>query len=437
MAFYGFVLARFFPAPRPVGFGMVVFCMIIMNALWWSVADRRFARFIRPPGLSAGLRMFTFLFVLALNLPILAMLALGRFPAWLNRFPTWFTAALVLWQFGLVFLMPIIASLRLSILGAFALTRRFRGPSAGTEAPAEGVAPANRRCLAVPFDPTRRALLRTSVASVPIAALAGLTIASRRQESRLQVNRHELPAPWLPLRLRGLTITHISDLHLGRHFRPQRLPELVDRANALDSDIVVITGDIVDVSNEFLPAALEAFARLTHRHGLFACIGNHDEIDDRDAFLRTCRGRMPVLLNERRLLYIDGEHLTIAGLDWTRSDRATAHREGHEEFAAAMLRGYDESLEGPLIALAHHPHAWDALAPRGVPLVLSGHTHGGQLMLNPPDTRPDAGAGPVLFRYVRGFYERPGSTLFVNRGVGNWFPLRINAPAEIVQIRLV
>ena len=83
------------------------------------------------------------------------------------------------------------------------------------------------------------------------------------------------------------------------------------------------------------------------------------------------------------------------------------------------------------ILLAHHPHAFDAAADAQLPLTLSGHTHGGQLMLN-----EQLGFGPAMFRYWSGLYERGASKLIVSNGVGNWFPLRLNAPAEVVHLTL-
>ncbi|MBU0639220.1 MAG: hypothetical protein KKB50_10180 [Planctomycetes bacterium] len=83
------------------------------------------------------------------------------------------------------------------------------------------------------------------------------------------------------------------------------------------------------------------------------------------------------------------------------------------------------------ILLAHHPHAFDRAAEAGIPLTLAGHTHGGQLMLG-----NDVGAGSVLFKYCSGPYRRGASTLVVSNGVGNWFPLRVNAPAEILHLTL-
>jgi hypothetical protein len=83
------------------------------------------------------------------------------------------------------------------------------------------------------------------------------------------------------------------------------------------------------------------------------------------------------------------------------------------------------------ILLAHHPHAFDAAVEADLPLTLSGHTHGGQLMLDSKH-----GFGPAMFRYWSGLYARERSQMIVSNGVGNWFPIRINAPAEIVHLTL-
>ena len=81
--------------------------------------------------------------------------------------------------------------------------------------------------------------------------------------------------------------------------------------------------------------------------------------------------------------------------------------------------------------MAHHPHAFDPAAAAGLPLVLSGHTHGGQLNLS-----DRVGFGPLFYRYWSGRYAKPGSRLVVSNGVGNWFPLRVRAPAEIIHLTL-
>lgn len=426
---YGGWIAPHYPVGRPLRFRLVILTILLFNALWWAIADRRFARFIRSSGRSRALRLITALYCVALNVPILQMLFAGRMPGWLVSAPYSYAAAVTLWHLGLVAWMPIIASARLIVLAGCALARCLREAVRGSRIP--------RLEDESSVDLGRRALLGTAVAGVPMVLLGAGAAASSAQERSLLVHRHRLPAPWLPDRLRGLTITHVSDLHVGRHYRPYRLRRLVDEVNRLDSDLVVITGDIVDVSNDMLPPAMEALKRVEHRHGLFVCIGNHDEIDNRAEFITGVREHLPLLINDRRSLQIGGERLAIAGLDYDRHDAPSPNRAGNIRNINTMLAGYDRSQEGPVITLAHHPHAFDRLAERDVPLTLSGHTHGGQLMLTTPGARLELGAGSLLFRYIRGFYRRTGRTLFVNSGVGNWFPLRIHAPAEIVRIRLV
>ena len=169
----------------------------------------------------------------------------------------------------------------------------------------------------------------------------------------------------------------------------------------------------------------------------FHCIGNHDQIDDRRAWIAAMREEFELLIDERRSIEIGGEKLCIGGVDFARRGHGDMRVPGHDAHAQALMDGFDARREGPMIALAHHPHAFDALAVRGASLTLSGHTHGGQLMLTAPESELEIGAGNLLFRYIRGVYRQGDASLFVNSGVGNWFPIRWNAPAEVVQIQLV
>ncbi len=441
--FYGLVIARFVATPRMVGFRLVILLLLTLNLLWWAVADRRLARYVAPRRLANLIRVLMLVFMLGLNLPLVLMLVGGRTISWIGS-PTWYAAAVTLWHLGLVVGLPCLGGLRLLGLAALRCLVWLRGrvsvfgrtPPPRPGALHEGIGEALDENPDGDLDPGRRAILHTAVATVPMLTLGGLTIAGRVQEGRFAINRHALAAPWLASRLHGLTITHISDLHVGRLYRPHMLRRLVDEANRLDSDIVVVTGDIIDNSNDLLPPTLDALGRLSHRHGIFLSIGNHDMIDDRATFIRLVRERFPLLINQRRTLSIGGERLTIAGLDFAWRDGSNGRAPGYQDFVQSMMAGYHPDAYGPIIALSHHPHAFDLLAAAGVPLTLSGHTHGGQLMLTPPGERPEVGIGRLLFRYISGFYHHGESSLFVNSGVGNWFPLRIHAPAEIVQIQL-
>ena len=114
----------------------------------------------------------------------------------------------------------------------------------------------------------------------------------------------------------------------------------------------------------------------------------------------------------------------MLGTRWTGGDDGSIYRS-----VADTCAQRDFSLFP--ILMAHHPHAWETAAACGIPLVIAGHTHGGQIMLT-----QNIGGGPIRFRYWTGLHTNPklNSQLLISNGVGNWFPLRVNAPAEILQV---
>lgn len=410
------------PIPRGLGFRLIMLYLLLGTLVWWSVAAARGGNGWRGlAGAFAGLML----------LPALQMLVVGRGVSF-HTLPIGLASLFQLWHMGMAVAVPA----GVLVWGIAQLVRRVISRRSRGAAPGQPQAAATPE--ASPSGLSRREwLIRTGLAAPAVMAVGG-SLSGVYGAGRFAVHRRTLAAPWLPQRLRGLTITHLSDLHVGRLFRPEHLPRLVDEANALRSDLVVLSGDLIDFSNQMIPPLLERLAQLEHRHGLFICLGNHDLIDNGAEYISALRkAGHSLLIDNYQPVTIGGERLSFAGLDWGRSDT------GHQAHVDRLLSTYAPERDGPLVALVHHPHAFDALADRGVPLVLSGHTHGGQLMaVAPPDdgiARPasDVGLGRLLFRYLRGFYTRGDSTLFVNSGVGNWFPLRVNAPAEIVQLQLV
>jgi len=123
---------------------------------------------------------------------------------------------------------------------------------------------------------------------------------------------------------------------------------------------------------------------------------------------------------------VRGHPVQLLGLPWNRDEGLIAS--SVRELARQVAPGAFPVL------LAHHPHAFDAAAAAGIPLTVSGHTHGGQLMLG-----ASVGFGPLMYRYWSGVYRKPEhneAALVVSNGVGNWFPLRTDAPAEIIHLTL-
>jgi predicted MPP superfamily phosphohydrolase len=133
-----------------------------------------------------------------------------------------------------------------------------------------------------------------------------------------------------------------------------------------------------------------------------------------------------LLVDESHIVPIRGHLVELLGLPWNHDE----HR-----IADSVRRLGRQLAPGAFpILLAHHPHAFDAAAAAGIPLTVSGHTHGGQLMLT-----DSVGFGPLMYRYWTGLYRKPehnGAALVVSNGVGNWFPLRTGAPAEIIHLTL-
>jgi predicted MPP superfamily phosphohydrolase len=163
--------------------------------------------------------------------------------------------------------------------------------------------------------------------------------------------------------------------------------------------------------------------------GIAIIEGNHDLIENPRKFETRVRASgIPFLLDESMIVDVRGFPLQLFGLSWTR-----VYGKGRDAAIAAAVNKLLTQREPNAfpILLAHHPHAFDAAADAQLPLTLSGHTHGGQLMLN-----EQLGFGPAMFRYWSGLYERGTSKLIVSNGVGNWYPLRMNAPAEIVHLTL-
>ena len=443
--------------PRGTFVRLVVAGVIVLNLAWWVRADLRLTESVERKGRRRWLRGALATYMVLLILPVIGTF-LGRLE-WADL-PLIVASWAQFWHMWLVVMVPVGAVVG-GLVGLVGLIRWA----------------VLRDSVPVP-DRGRRAFLRQAAVAAPVVLAGGVAVAGRWQLDRFERRRYTISPPGLPERLRGLTITHLSDFHVGRLFRREHLARAIDAANAFDSDIVVVTGDIIDQSNDYLPETVDAMRGLRHRYGLFCCIGNHDLIDDGDAFVRYMRGEgVPLLVNERRVLDVGGESVAIGGLDWAGRGRDSDSMKRYEAYAdatfgppagrtgAALARASGSGAALPIsagagktaspfsVALAHHPHAFDPLAVRGVALTLSGHTHGGQLMLTPPGL-PEWGAGPLMFRYIRGFYTagQPGHgrcptrqdtvlrsehpLLFVNSGVGNWFPFRLNAPAEIVQLRL-
>lgn len=410
------------PVPHELVFLAVALGVALPTGLWWSWADGVLARAGR-----SKLRVVAGGFSSVMLSP-LVWLFTGAREVW-DAYPLVLIMWIMLWHMAVVIVGYVAVAAGTGGCLWTALGGMLKRGATGEAEPVDadgGQSPGL----------TRRSVLVMAGSALPLV-LAGTGIAGGlKQAGRFRVRRIQMAAPRLPRHLKGLTVTHISDMHVGRLYTPDHLPRLVEAVNDLGSDLVAITGDVVDHAIQFLPPALEAIGQMEHRYGRFSVVGNHDLIDSPQRFLAAYGLSEPGLLCDvSRPVLIDGERIQVAGLMWSFQEYATGRDPGHAARADAALLGSDPACF--TLGLVHHPHAFDALAARGVDVVLAGHTHGGQLMLTPPGAQHPIGGGSLWFKYLWGVYQREASLLHVTSGVGNWFPVRINAPAEIVQIQLV
>ncbi|MFQ5513710.1 MAG: metallophosphoesterase [Myxococcota bacterium] len=235
----------------------------------------------------------------------------------------------------------------------------------------------------------------------------------RRVEHRL--------ARW-PRPLDGFRIVQISDLHIGGILDVRFARHLVDRCNALEPDLLVVTGDLVDGSVDRLADEVAPLAELRARHGVFFVTGNHDHYSGAQVWCRTLEKLGLSVLRNSRVTIARGEtSFELAGVD----DHRGGHFDGVREDLPRALAGRDPNRT--LVLLAHDPSTFRSASRMGVDLQLSGHTHGGQIW-------PFSALVRLVVPFVAGVYEREGARLYVSRGSGFWGPpMRLFAPAEITE----
>jgi uncharacterized protein len=241
----------------------------------------------------------------------------------------------------------------------------------------------------------------------------------------VRVRTLEISVPGLGSAFEGYRIAQLSDLHIGGLGPRRRAARWVKRANALDVDLVALTGDYVTSGTAFHHDIAAVLCELRARDGVFAVLGNHDYFGEGEPMISMLReGTVTVLRNEHRTISRGDDRLVVAGVDDTYTRRADIAR---------ALRGREPGL--PVVALAHDPQLFTELARCGVALVLSGHTHWGQLAL--PFAAERVNLSRLSYRYHAGLYSSGASTLYINPGLGTTGPpVRLGAPPEITVLRL-
>ncbi len=285
-----------------------------------------------------------------------------------------------------------------------------------------------------PEDPSRRSFLKKLGLATGGVATMGVAYSVFVEPQWVGVSRHRFAVRGLPLSLEGLKVVQLSDLHLGPWSSEAYIASVIDRTNALEPDLVLLTGDYVHRSPSYILPVMNQLARLRARIGVVGVLGNHDWWEDGE---RTKRGfarvGLPLVDNarlfvseERKLVQSPTNGLVIAGVGDLWTDCV--------DFNSA-LGGLPPDV--PRLLLSHNPDVAEnpLLAGHRVDLMLSGHTHGGQVYI------PGMGT-PILpskfgQKYAQGFVDGPHCRVFVSRGVGvTVLPIRVGVPPEVVELEL-
>jgi predicted MPP superfamily phosphohydrolase len=265
---------------------------------------------------------------------------------------------------------------------------------------------------------SRRAALKALLAAGVGAAAGEGTYGYLYERHALALTQSVVPVSRLPPSLAGLKIGLITDIHRSRWVSAEEVQAAGRMLMAAKPDLIILGGDYVTWGNRnFVGPAAEAVRSLSAPHGVFGILGNHD--DDHDMPAALAANGIEVLRDERTRLTIRHERVDLVGIRyWTRR--------------ASEIEPLLNGAGGMVVLLAHDPRRLAQAVELKIPLVLSGHTHGGQVVL------PLLGAvAAQKFPVIAGVGRRGGTSIFVSRGVGTvWIPIRLNCPPEVAVLTL-
>ncbi len=282
-----------------------------------------------------------------------------------------------------------------------------------------------RRFQAKPFNPGRRAVLRTSLtalAAAPAVALCtGIII-----RKDLVVREVSFKFPNLPKDLQGLRLVQLSDMHMGPFYTAADLARAVDAANGLRADLMLVTGDLITDKYDPLDRCLLELKRLRAASGIWGCLGNHEMHAHLEKYTTRKGAEMGIrfLRQEGEMLQFGGAKLNLVGVDHQRRDHPYLEHTGE-----LVIPGMFNLL------LSHNPDVFPVAVKQGFDLTISGHTHGGQINI---DLLGDnINIADLVTPFTKGGYHLEQSSLYVNSGLGTiGVPVRLGAPPEVTLITL-
>jgi predicted MPP superfamily phosphohydrolase len=276
--------------------------------------------------------------------------------------------------------------------------------------------------IALPSPTRRRFLEQTAIAlsAIPFVAAAYGLLYGRLD---VQVTHRRIRLARLPKAFEGFRIAQLSDFHIGPFMPADQIRRCVTITNQLKADLVVLTGDFLGWDPAAQGDVVQALAGLRAAYGVFGCLGNHEtetQTEESITLLFAAQG-IRILRQERAPIQLDSETLNLIGVD---------DSQPHLKVVERLVM--PDTVN---ILLIHWPGHFDRAVELGIDLTLAGHTHGGQLSLE--FLRRGLSLSRLETPYVRGWYEKAGAQLYVNRGIGTTgFPIRFGSPPEITELEL-
>jgi hypothetical protein len=261
----------------------------------------------------------------------------------------------------------------------------------------------------------------------PLRALAlNLTKVARSaltEPYRLTIEHQQIYLRRLPPELDGFRVVQLSDIHHSPFTSRQQIERAVATATRLQPDIIALTGDYISKERQYAAPCAELLGRLRARHGIYAVLGNHDHWTDAALITDLFRAEgITVLVNQGMRFEKNGASFWLAGVDDTMV--------GLEDLPLALAGSREEEMK---LVLAHNPIILRRAARVGVDLVLSGHTHGGQVNLRPEKSA----SGRPRRRLLKGLARQGDTQIYVTRGLGTVvLPVRFGCPPEVSLLEL-
>ncbi len=395
----------FFAVLSMVVIGLIEILLIrVLNKEWWQYKPIKLGAILLP--------------VVGIISVIFWFWGMANETEWLAQTGALLTTGALILLLGLIVSLPLSGILNLSNRWIEKRKRQENGENLISETKSEKI------------DEHRRLFLKGTAAALPLVSLSLGTggIASSFTETDVYIRK--MAYENLPSQLNGFRILLITDSHLGIYKQVAHIEEVLTSARQYNPDLILMTGDIAD-RMELLPETLNLVSEFGAPYGVFGIPGNHEYYRGIEQFKKIHKDSpVPLLIDAGKTININGQSLYIAGADDPRSM--------HGDYVKTLNTSINKSLENSAsdsfkILMSHRPEALDRAAELGVDLILSGHTHGGQMGFGGrsffENFMPD--------RYLWGEYSINKTRMYVSSGIGHWFPFRLACPTEAPIIELV